>query len=184
MIRWRTNHAFPSTIFSLYLDDFVIKVMHEIFIVSHLKVDAILGMPFLEEHQCRMDIQNSALVMAGKELVCVDKFCRPLLGRVQVVQGCTELRRFQATLHCKGNCKKIAKLGLVEGMPERIQLANSLNRPMHQPFHRADQVTGWRPSGEIPLHPGSRCRASTGNSGRHPRSSPLRWTDSGARARG
>jgi len=67
-----------------------------------------------------MDFQNSALVMARKELVCVDKFCRPLVGRVQVVQDCTVPGRSQATLCCKVNCKRIAELRLVERMLERI----------------------------------------------------------------
>jgi len=65
------------------------QVIHETFIVSQLKEDAILGMLFLEKHQCRMDFQKSVVVMAGRELVCVDKFGRPLVGGVQVVRDCT-----------------------------------------------------------------------------------------------
>jgi len=60
-------------------------VIHERFIVSQLKEDAILGIPFLEKHQWRMEFQKSVVVMAGRELVCVDKFGRPLVGGVQVV---------------------------------------------------------------------------------------------------
>jgi len=73
------------------------QVIRKTFIVSQLKEDAILGMPFLEKHQCRMDFQKSAVVMAGKELVCVDKFDRPLVSGVQVVRDCTVPERFQAT---------------------------------------------------------------------------------------
>jgi len=54
------------------------QVIHQTFIVSQLKEDAILGMPFLEKHKCPMNFQKSAVVMAGKELFCVDKFGRPL----------------------------------------------------------------------------------------------------------
>jgi len=63
------------------------QAIHKTFIVSHLKEDAIVDMPFLEKHQCHIDFQNSVLVMAGKELVCVDKFGRPLVGGVQVAHG-------------------------------------------------------------------------------------------------
>jgi len=35
-------------------------MIHETFIVSQLKEDAILGMPFLEKHQCQMNFQKSA----------------------------------------------------------------------------------------------------------------------------
>jgi len=31
------------------------QAIHENFIVSHLKEDTILGMPFLERHHCHMD---------------------------------------------------------------------------------------------------------------------------------
>jgi len=46
------------------------QAIHETFIVSQLKEDAILGMLFLKKHQCHMDFQKSVVVMAGKELVC------------------------------------------------------------------------------------------------------------------
>jgi len=93
-------------------------------VVSHL---GILGMPFLEKHQCHMDFQKWAVVMAGKELACVDKFGRPLVGGVQVVQDCTIPGRSQATLRCRVNCKEITDLGVVEGTHGAIRLANSLN---------------------------------------------------------
>jgi len=50
------------------------QVISETFIVSQLKEDAILGMPFLQRHKCHIDISKSAVVMAGRELVCVDRF--------------------------------------------------------------------------------------------------------------
>jgi len=104
------------------------QAIHETFIVSQLKEDAILGMPFLEKYQCRMDFQKSVVVMAGQELVCVDKFGRPLVGGVQVVRDCTVPERSQATLRCRVNCKEIAGLGVVKETHGAIRLANSLNR--------------------------------------------------------
>jgi len=92
------------------------QVIHETFIVSQQKEDAILGMPFLEKHQCHMDFQKSVVVMAGRELVCVDKFGRPLVGGVQVVRDCMVPGRSQATLRCRVNFREIASLGVVEGM--------------------------------------------------------------------
>jgi len=103
------------------------QVIHKMFIVSQLKEGTILRMPFLEKHQCHMDFQKSAVVMAGRELVCVDKFGRPLVGGVQVVRDCMVPGRSQATLRCRVNCKKIAGLGVVKGTHGAIRLANSLN---------------------------------------------------------
>jgi len=104
------------------------QAIHETFIVSQLKEDAILGMPFLEKHQCRMDFQKPVVVMARRELVCVDKFGRLLVGGVKVVQHCMVPGRSQATLRCRVNCRGIAGLGVVEGTHEAIRVANSLNR--------------------------------------------------------
>jgi len=65
------------------------QAIQEMFIASQLKEDAILGMPFLKQHGCHIDFSKSAMVMSGRELACVDKFGRPLVGGVQVVRNCT-----------------------------------------------------------------------------------------------
>jgi len=104
------------------------QVIHEMLIVSQLKEDAILGMPFLEKHQCRIDFKKSVVVMAGRELACVDKFGRPLVGRVQVVGDCMVPRRSHATLRCRVNCRGITSLGVVERTHRALRLTNSLNR--------------------------------------------------------
>jgi len=65
--------------------------------------------------------------MAGKELVCIDKFGRALVVGVQVVRDCTVSGRSQATLRCRVNCGDIAGLGVVEGTHGAIWLANSFN---------------------------------------------------------
>jgi len=90
-------------------------VIHKMIIVSQLKEDATLGMPFLEKHQCHTDLQKSAVVIAGRGHECVDKFGRPLVSGVQIVRDCTISGRSQATLRCRVNCKEIASLGVVEG---------------------------------------------------------------------
>jgi len=54
-------------------------VISETFIVSQLKKDAILGIPFLKRHHCPIDFSKSAVMLARQELACVDKFGRPLL---------------------------------------------------------------------------------------------------------
>jgi len=103
-------------------------VISETSIVSQLKEDAILGMPFLKRHRCHIDFKKSAEVMARRELACVDRFGRPLVGEVQVVQRCTVPGRSQATVCYRVNCKEISYLGVVEGVLGGVQLANSLNR--------------------------------------------------------
>jgi len=103
------------------------QAIQETFILSHLEEDAILGTPFLRRHKCHMDFHKSAVLMAGKELSCVDKFGRPLVGGVQVVRNCTVPDRSWATIYCRVNDRQLSGLGFVEGTHTRIQLASSLN---------------------------------------------------------
>jgi len=63
------------------------QVIQETFIISQLAEDTILGMPFLKRHGCRIDFSKSAMLIAGKELTCVDKSGCPLVGGVQVVRN-------------------------------------------------------------------------------------------------
>jgi len=62
----------------------------------------------------------AAVVMAGKELVCVNKFGRLLVNAVQVVRNSMIPRRYQVMLCCRINCRRTAELGVVEGMHGRI----------------------------------------------------------------
>jgi len=135
-----------------------------------------------------MDSQKSVVVMAGKELVCVDRFDRLLVGGIQVVQDRTVPGQSQATLRCRVNCRRIAELRMVEGMHLRIQLAHSLNR--------LDCQGSFLSNASAPLSSPSSCRLARwwgsttpfkkkmwdrhwtklGGSGRNPRSpSQTRW---------
>jgi len=79
-----------------------------------------LDMLFLEKHQCHMNCQGLEVVIAGNDLICVDKFGRPLVGRIQVVRDNTVPGRSQATLCCRVNFKRISNLKVVEGMHGKI----------------------------------------------------------------
>jgi len=104
------------------------QTIQETFIVGQLNEDAILEMPFLQRHGCRIDFSKSAMLMGNRELACVDKFGRPLAGGVQVVRSCTIPGHFRATIHCKVDGGYISRLGVVESTRTRIQPARSLNR--------------------------------------------------------
>jgi len=104
------------------------QAIKETFIVSQLKKYAILGMLFLRKHGCHINFSKSATVMAGRELTCVDKFGRLLVGGVQVVRRCTIPSRSRVTINCKVNSRWISGLGVVEGVNSSIQLVSSLNQ--------------------------------------------------------
>jgi len=104
------------------------QTIQETFIVGQLNEDAILGIPFLQRHGCRIDFSKPAMLMGDRELVCVNKFGRPLAGGVQVVRSCTIPGRSRATVHCKVDSGYLSRLRVVESMHARIQPARSLNR--------------------------------------------------------
>jgi len=104
------------------------QAIQETFIVRQLNEDAILGMPFLQRHGCRIDFSKSAMLMGDRELACVDKFGRPLAGGVQVVRSCTILGHSRGTVHCKVEGGYSSRLGVVQSTHARIRLARSLNR--------------------------------------------------------
>jgi len=104
------------------------RTIQETFIARKLNEDAILGMPFLQRHGCRIDFSKYAMLMGDRELTCVNKFGRPLVGGVQVVRSCTIPGHSRVTIHCKVDGGYISRLRIVESTHARIQLARSLNR--------------------------------------------------------
>jgi len=85
-------------------------------------------MPFLKSHKCHINFNKSVVMMVKSELACVDKFCRSLMARVEVVRRCTIPGRSRVTVCCRVNCRKISDLGMLEGALGGVQLANSLHR--------------------------------------------------------
>jgi len=57
MVRWRVDSISLQGIITLpeRVRD---QVIHKTFIVSYLKEDAILGMPFLEKHHCHITFRS------------------------------------------------------------------------------------------------------------------------------
>ena len=47
------------------------------FLISRIREDVILGMPFLENHNCAMSLKDSSLEVDGVKLRCVDRHGRP-----------------------------------------------------------------------------------------------------------
>jgi len=82
----------------------------------------------LKRHGCRIDFSKSAMLMAGRELTCVDKSSCPLAGSVQAVRKRTIPGRSRATIHCRVSDSQLSGIGVVESAHARIQLASSLNR--------------------------------------------------------
>jgi len=98
------SHVFPFYGIIEQAEQVRDEVIHETFIVSQLKDNTILGMLFLVWHRCHINFSKSSVVMARRQLACVNKFGKPLVG------SCMISRFSQATIHCRVSCRKIFEL--------------------------------------------------------------------------
>ena len=74
--------------------------LEEIFVVSQINEDVILGMPFLARHDCKMDFARPVVTIGECELVCTDRFGRLMASRVQTIRRTTILPRTKIALSC------------------------------------------------------------------------------------
>lgn len=56
------------------------EAIPEVFIISQLKKDAILGIPFWKRLKCQIDFSQPVVVMDERKLTCVDNFGSPFVG--------------------------------------------------------------------------------------------------------
>ena len=85
------------------------------FVVSRLGVDAILGMPFLVDHDCEMEFGRSVLKMQGTVIRCTDKRGNNLTSNVQVVKSTRIPARTELTVVCRLTHQNATIIGVVEG---------------------------------------------------------------------
>ena len=63
--------------------------LDKVFVVSLINKDAILGIPFLARHDCKIDFPQLAVTIGKRELVCNDRFGRLMASRVQTIRSTT-----------------------------------------------------------------------------------------------
>ena len=101
----------------------------EIFVVSQINTDAILGMPFLARHDCKMDFARPVITIGKHELVCTDRFGRLMASCVQTIRKTIIPPRTEVVLPCRLTSHNHALEGLIESLSDKVVLANSINRP-------------------------------------------------------
>ena len=103
--------------------------LEEIFVVSQINEDAILGMPFLARHDCKIDFARPVVTIGERELVCTDRFGRLMASRVQTIRRTTIPPRTEVALSCRLTSHNHVPEGLIESLSDQVVLANSINRP-------------------------------------------------------
>ena len=101
----------------------------EVFVVSRISEDAILGMPFLVAHNCAMEFNQSTVQVDGKRLKCTDRHGRLLVSSVQVTHELVVPPRTEMTVPCRVTTRNFCPLGVIEGQADGLPIATSLNRP-------------------------------------------------------
>ena len=103
--------------------------LEEIFVISQISEDAILGMPFLTNHDCRIEFTKPVVTFGGRELVCTDRYGRLMVSRVQTVRKVTIPPQTEVALSCRLTSHNYAPEGLIESSSDKVVLASSINRP-------------------------------------------------------
>ena len=101
----------------------------DVFVVSQISEDAILGMPFLVAHNCSMDFNQPVVQVDGRKLTCTDRHGRLLLSNLQVTREVVVPPRTEMNIQCRVAAKNFSPVGLIEGNPGGLPVASSLNRP-------------------------------------------------------
>ena len=101
----------------------------EVFIISQINEDAILGMPFLVDRHCSMDFRKPIIQLDGHELKCTDRQGRLLSNHIQTVKGGTLPPESERTMLCRVTSRNYCPMGIVEALPDGVLLAASLSRP-------------------------------------------------------
>ena len=88
--------------------------LEEIFVVSQINEDAILGMLFLARHDCKM--ARPIITIGEHELVCTDRFGRLMASRVQTIRKTTIPPRTEVALSCRLTSHNHAPEGLIQSL--------------------------------------------------------------------
>jgi len=84
--------------------------------------------PFLQRHDRRIDFGKSAILMGDKELACVDKFGRPLMGEEPIVRTCTMPGHSKGTVRHQVDGGHTSRTGVVESTHLSVPAARSSNQ--------------------------------------------------------
>ena len=99
----------------------------EVFVVSRINENVILGMPFLVAHNCALEFNQPIVQIDGKKLKCTDG--RLLESIVQVTHELVVPPRTEMTVPCRVTTRNFCPVGVTEGQTDGLPIATSLNRP-------------------------------------------------------
>ena len=117
----------------------------EVFVVSRINEDAILGMPFLVAHNCAMEFNQPIVQVDGRKLKCTARHGWLLVSSVQITHGLVVPPRTEMVVPSRVNTRKFCPLGVIERQTDRP--------PRKSPVPPASPPASLRTS-EVPLPEG------------------------------
>ena len=101
------------------------------FLICPISDDAILGLDFLQDHQCTIMFKSAALQIGDKILTCEDRDGRRLSSKVHALRQITIGPTSHLEVECQLSSDPEDEMGLVESWttPQGLMVASSINRP-------------------------------------------------------
>ena len=97
--------------------------LEKIFVVSQNSEDPILGVPFLTNHDYRVNFTKPVVTIGERELVCTDRYGWLMASRVH------NPPRAEVALFCRLTSYNHASEGIIKSASDKVVLSNSVNRP-------------------------------------------------------
>ena len=101
----------------------------EVFVVSRINKDDILGVSFLMAHNCAMKFNQPIIQIDGRKLKCTVRHGRLLMSSVRVTHKLVVPPRMEMAIPCRVTTQKFCPFGVIEKQADGPPMATSSNRP-------------------------------------------------------
>ena len=101
------------------------------FVVADVEPDVILGMPFLQSHNCQLRCADFTLIMNGKPVRCTDRHGVQYISNIQAMVKTSVPPQAEKMIECRLLNPICSSIGVIEGSQESVKrgiaLAASVN---------------------------------------------------------
>ena len=84
------------------------------FVIAEIEPDVILGMPFLQSYNCKLEFAKTTLVMNGKHLRCTNRNGVDFVSKIQVINNITIPPRSEKIIQCRLLNNICSSTGVIE----------------------------------------------------------------------
>ena len=103
--------------------------IEETFVVSRIREDVILGMPFFVKNRCALEFIESTLRIGNRSLACTDRFGQPLSSNVQSLRQLTLRSSRKMNVVNREAISDYSREAIVERVKGPLSMASAQNCP-------------------------------------------------------